>query len=268
MQLPTQKTPARNLVSDLSVLIHGKPKIGKSTWCSGAEKALFLATEPGLNSLDVYQQPITSWEEMMEMCQLIAAGKHEFKTIIIDTIDNAFKLCSKYVCEKHNVEHESDLDYGKGYAYVNNEFQRAIVKMAYLPYGLYLISHSQDKEIKTRTGKYTKVIPTLPDKASKIITGMVDIILYCDLVSEKNENDEVIAKRVTKTTPSLYYEAGNRVGLPETIDLNYQNFLVEFQKLDKNKKGGNKKLTSTLVETETPKKEGKKEEKKKTAKKS
>ena len=145
--LPTKKTPPKQALSDLSVLVHGAHKIGKTEWCSHAEGALFLAAEPGLNALDAYQVPISSWDDLLAACREIAEGKHPFKTIIIDTIDNAYKMCAEYICRKHKIEHESDLGYGKGWALVNNEFQRVLNKLAFQPYGLFLVSHSQEKEI-------------------------------------------------------------------------------------------------------------------------
>ena len=57
--LPTQKTKPKASLFDLTALVYGPSKIGKSTWCSNAEKALFLATEPGLNALEVFQSNIT-----------------------------------------------------------------------------------------------------------------------------------------------------------------------------------------------------------------
>ncbi len=56
------------------------------------------------------------------------------------------------------MEHESDLGYGKGYALVNNEFHRVLTKLAHLPYGLVLISHAQEIEIETRTGRLSEVM--------------------------------------------------------------------------------------------------------------
>ena len=82
--LPTQTTPKKQDLADLTVLAYGRSKIGKSTWCSRSEGALFLATEPGLNALDVYQVPIQSWDELLAACGEIAEGKHPFKTIIVD----------------------------------------------------------------------------------------------------------------------------------------------------------------------------------------
>ena len=107
--LPTEKTPPKQDLADLTILVFGPSKFGKSTWASGAEGALFLATEPGLNSLDVYQAPVRKWEELFAACAEIAEGKHPFKTIIIDTIDNAYRLCTEYICAKFKIEHESDL---------------------------------------------------------------------------------------------------------------------------------------------------------------
>ena len=66
--LPTTKTQPKPSLADLTVLVYGQTKIGKSTLCSNAEGALFLATEPGLNALDVYQVPIQTWEDLLNAC--------------------------------------------------------------------------------------------------------------------------------------------------------------------------------------------------------
>ncbi len=229
MLLPTQKTPPKPNLADLTVLVYGATKIGKSTWCSHADNAVFLSTEPGLNSLEVFQVPIRSWDELLAACGEIAEGKHEFKTVILDTVDNAYRMCAEHVCRKFKIEHESDLGYGKGFALVNNEFQRVMNKLAFMPCGLYLISHSQEVEIETRTGKYNKTVPTLPEKARKIVLGLVDMVLYCDIETATGPDGKMVARRVMRTKPSLNYEAGDRTGrLPDIIDLDYTKFVEAF----------------------------------------
>jgi hypothetical protein len=118
--LPSVKTAPKPNLTDLTVLAYAQTKIGKSTFCSNSESAVFLATEPGLNSLEVFQVPIQTWDDLLEACAEIVAGKHAFKTVIIDTVDNAYKFCTDYILKKFKIEHESDLGYGKGYAIVNN----------------------------------------------------------------------------------------------------------------------------------------------------
>jgi len=229
MMLPTAKTPPKPGLADLTVLVYGPTKIGKSDLCSHADNALFLSTEPGLNSLEVFQVPITSWDDLLAACAEITEGKHPFKTVIIDTIDNAYKMCTDYICQKHKVQHEADLQYGKGYSLVNGEFQRVLNKLAFMPYGLFIISHSQSIDIETRTGKYTKIVPTLPEKTRKIVLGLVDMILYCDIETGTGADGALAARRVIRTKPSRDYEAGDRTGrLPEIIDLNYGKFIEAF----------------------------------------
>ncbi len=203
--------------------------VHNSTWCSHAEGALFLATEAGLNNLDVYQVPIATWDDLLAAGKEIAEGKHPFKTVIIDTIDNAYRMCAEHVCAKFKIEHESDLGYGKGYALINNEFYRVLNKLALLPCGLFLISHSQEREIETRTGKLTRIVPTLPDKARKIVLGMVDIILFCDLEVTSGADGKPVQRRVIRTKPHVNYEAGDRTGrLPEILDLDFQKFVAAY----------------------------------------
>ena len=215
--LPTQKTPPKPNLHDLTVLVYGAHKFGKSTLCAQSDGALFLATEPGLNHLEVYQQPISRWDELLVSAKEIADGKHAFRTIVIDTVDNAYRMCAEYICRKYEVEHESDLEYGKGYALVNGEFHRVLNKLA------------QIKEIETRTGKYTKVVPTLPDKARKLVLGLADIILFCDLEPTTSTDGKPAYRRVLRTKPSLAYEAGDRTGrLPDVLDLNFAAFAAAF----------------------------------------
>lgn len=227
--LPTQKPPPKPNLHDLSVLVYGPHKCGKSEFCSQADSALFLATEPGLNHLEVFQQPISTWDELLVAARDIAEGKHAFRTVIIDTVDNAYRMCAEYICQRNKIEHESDLEYGKGYSLVNSEFHRVLNKLALLPYGLFLVSHSQERDIETRTGKYTKVVPTLPDKARKLVLGLVDIILFCDLEPTTGPDGKPVYRRVLRTKPSAAYEAGDRTRrLPEVIDLNFPAFVAAF----------------------------------------
>lgn len=233
----------------MKVLIYGGVKIGKSTFASQAPNALFLATEAGLNALDVYQQPIHTWDDMLAACQEIAAGKHSFSTIVIDTIDNLYRLCSEAVCKKNRVDTLGDMEFGKGFAMCNSEFLRVLTKLSLLPYGLVLISHSQDVEVKTRTGKSLKTIPTLPGKARLIVLGLVDVILFVDLETATVDGKPV-SRRVIRTKGTDVYEAGDRTGrLPDTMELDFAAFAAAFQKFDDKKPAKTPKTNNTTTAT-------------------
>ncbi len=203
--------------------------VHNSSFASHFPHAIFLECEPGLNHLEVFKLPTYKWEDFLEACKLVAKGDHPFKTIVIDTIDNAFKMCSEHVCAKHGVDYEGDLGHGKGWALVKNEWHRVLTRLASLPYGLILISHAQDKTIETRTGEYTKTQPSLPDRARNVVLGLVDIILFGDSVAKKDAAGNVIIERVLRTKPHPTYEAGDRTGrLPEVLPLDYDAFVKAF----------------------------------------
>lgn len=229
MTLPSAKTRPITDLARQSILIYSVPKLGKSTFASNFPDAVFFECEPGLNHLEVFKVPTYSWEAFLEACKLIAKGDHNFKTIVIDTVDNAFKMCSDYVCSKHGIEYEGDMGHGKGWALVKNEWHRVLTRLASLPYGLILISHAVDKTIETRTGEYTKTTPSLPDRARNVVLGLVDIILYGDSVSRKDAAGNLIVERVLRTKPHPTYEAGDRTGrLPEMLPLDYAAFNSAF----------------------------------------
>jgi hypothetical protein len=229
--LPTEKTPPKAKLSDYTIVMHGRAKTGKSTVCSEAEDAVFIATEAGLNALEVYQVPVTSWNEFLAACGEVAGGEHGFKTIVVDTLDNAFLMCQEYICAKHKIEHPADLAYGKGFSLVNNEFYRVLNKLSLLPYGLFLVCHSQEKEIETRSGKRTRIVPTLPDKARRLVLAMADIILYCDIETVVGPDGKPVERRVMRTKPTEIYEAGDRTGrLPDVIELDYAKFVEAFER--------------------------------------
>ena len=228
--LPKEPTPKKNDLQNLTVLLHGGKKIGKSTFCSHLPNAVFAATEPGLGHLEVHQVPITSWQDFLDFCNALVNEKHNFTSVVIDTLNNLYAFCCRAVCEKHKVEYVGDFKaIGKGHVLANNMFYETMLKLANLPFGLWMVAHSTDREFETRTEKYIKTVPQLPDKAAGQILGMADMILYADLHEEKNENGKSTFRRVLYSKPSKYYEAGDRSGaLPPVIDLNYEKFAAEY----------------------------------------
>jgi AAA domain len=229
LTLPTASSKPITDYSKLTILIFGAPKCGKSSISAKFPDTIFFECEPGLNHLEVFKVPTYKWEDFLEACKLVAKGDHQFKTIVIDTVDNAFKMCSDQVCEKHGIQYEGDMGHGKGWALVKNEWHRVLTRLASLPYGLILISHAQDKTIETRTGEYTKTQPSLPDRARNVVLGLVDIILFAETIPKKDASGNVTIERVLRTKPHPTYEAGDRTGrLPEVLPMNYEAFVQAF----------------------------------------
>lgn len=227
MALPKQKSKPVSEFSKMSTLLYGPTKIGKSTWCSQIPGVLFIATEPGLNHLAVHKVDVEKWEDFREACADLKNEDHPFKTVVIDTVDILYKLCTEDFCKKYGVEYENDgsLGYGKGRQMIVNEFHRMLLWLGRQDFGLVLISHSQEREVETRTGKVTKITPTLPDKVKELVLGLVDLVLYCDQETTIDDEGVRTYTRVLRTKHTPTYEAGDRTGkLPETVPMQYKEF--------------------------------------------
>ena len=238
MTLPSIKSTKETNLGKQVILVYGRPKVGKSTFCSYFDKALFLATEPGLNHLEVFKINVNSWKVFLESCAEIAQGKHEFKTIIIDTVDNLLIYCSDYVCKENEISHPADLPHGKGWSLVTSEFTRALIKLYGLGYGVVLVSHSKQEEVETKTKKYNRFTIDISGKNQNVILNGMDLILFMD--SEIKDGIEI---GMVRTKPSQYYEAGDKSKLlPENIQYPLDNPKVAFDVISKcfNQKGESK----------------------------
>lgn len=177
--LPTQKTtPVANLLGYVT-LIFGEKKIGKTSMLSEGDVDTFFAFfEPGGKSLSTYSDVFTSWATFKLFCNEAVRSKR-FPHVVIDTVDIAYDVASKYALKKLGIEHAGDAGYGKGWAAVRDEFAAPIMKLVNGGVAVTFISHADDKEIETRDGtKFTKLMPTMPKQARNLVEGLVDIWAY------------------------------------------------------------------------------------------
>ena len=74
-------------------LIYGEHKLGKSTFASQAPAPIFIQTEDGLDAIDAKAFPLCKkWGDILEAVATLYQEQHEFKTLVIDSMDWAEKL--------------------------------------------------------------------------------------------------------------------------------------------------------------------------------
>lgn len=197
-----------------NTLIYGKPKVGKTTFAVNIPNNFVAATELGYRYLRVHKQDISKWEDFLDLCKSFTTQEHNFKTIIVDTADWLYKYCEQYVMQKHQVTHPSDLGFGKGFAFVRDEFSRVIDKLNKAGFNLVFITHAKEKTEKTKSGEWTVMATSLSGSPETFLAGLCDHIFYF-YVSDNGE-------RLMRTKPTKYIMAGDRSSaLPEIMPIDY-----------------------------------------------
>lgn len=216
--LPTEKTVSSGSLSEKFVVIYGPEGGGKSTlasqWADG--DVFFFNTAGELGEIPAYQQSITSWEGFREYAWAIAENPGRFRATAIDTGDTLGRYCAEKVRRKLGIAHESDLDWGKGWSTLRDEWQVNIAKLVAIPnMGVVIVAHSTEIEIKTRTMTWNKQTMRGVKGIREACLEMADLVLLIEF----SEGDEEI--RTIKTKPSRYHaakERGLKPRLPAVID--------------------------------------------------
>lgn len=169
--------------------------------------------------------PINSWSDFKRVLRQLKEPQAQemYETIIIDTADIAYDLCTKYICANNNADSVSDIPYGKGYGMIEKEFDEALRSIVQLNFGLVIISHDTDKVFTDESKQqYNKIVPTLDKRANNICARLCDIIGYSRSVEDAEGN--LVTKLFMRGTPR--YEAGSRFKYtPDVIDFTYQNLV-------------------------------------------
>lgn len=218
------------------VVIYGPEGVGKSTFASQFPDPIFTDTEGSTNNMNVRRltKP-TSWEMIEQEAEFIKINR-PCKTWVIDTIDWAEQLAIESLCAAHNKKGVEDFGYGNGYVFLAEKirkFLHVLQEIVDIGINVVLTAHSQIKrfEMPDELGSYDRYELKLSNKktnamTSSLIKEWADMILFINyktlLVSDKNGKKRGQgAERKMYTTHQAAWDAKNRFGLPDEMDLDY-----------------------------------------------
>lgn len=168
-------------------LIYGKDGIGKSTFGAEAPKPIFICTEDGAERIDVAKFPLcTEWQDVFDAITTLGRSQHEFKTVVLDSIDWAQNLALQHVVK---TEFNNDLGlykaFGSGNSSLFQEMRKLLMYFDRLHkvknMEIILIGHSAIRTINNPNGtNYDCYQASLNDSQKTNVWGLVKE--WCDIV--------------------------------------------------------------------------------------
>ena len=227
------------------LMMIGVEGVGKSSAGADLPSPIFLCAESGLvgpQFADSAHITPKDWEESLAFLDWLAMGQHDYKSLVVDTLDWLEKLLFAIVvrnAKKQDIKSITDFDYGKGYEIAAFEFRQFIARLDKLNDNgmtVLLLAHSQIKTFNNPIGenydryeaKCCKQIAGLAKEwCDAVLFAFFDVYTKKDGGKAKGNGGQV---RVVKTEHSAGWDAKNRYGLPETMPLDMQLIMSEIDK--------------------------------------
>ena len=234
------------------ILIHGKAKVGKSSWSAASPNPIFLCAEDGLTEIDAPHFPlITNIDQVWEYLTNLIEEDHEYKTLVVDSLDWLEKIFWAEVCRAKHVENITDIGYQAGFKiamdyhnkFINGvEFLRDKKNMAVI-----YICHNQVASLPNPKGDdYIQYVLKLHKEATAKYMEACDAILFIDYKEYITTSENKLTKnkavgsgeRVIYTEERPAFLAGNRYNLPFEIPYPKNQGFTDLLKYINNSKKG------------------------------
>ena len=225
-----QKKPYR-------MVIAGVEGVGKSTAGANSENPIFLCFENGLvgNQFEgiPHYEP-QKWGDVLEFLHSLKDEKHEYKTLVIDTLDQCEMMINNFVCARDQKKNIEDYGYGKGYVIAKAEFDDFCTRLDRIKdagMSIIILAHVQIKPFSNPAGdNYDRY----ELKANKHIAAKAkewaDVVLFAQFETYTKKDGLKVkgiggTSRVVYTSHCAAWDAKNRYSMPEVLALDMSEIL-------------------------------------------
>lgn len=192
MKLPENKRRNIEAVEKRVIWIYGVPFCGKTTFANAFPDPLMLNTDGNIKFVDApfihikdevkaegrQTKRTLAWEVFKDVISELEKKQNDFKTIVVDLLEDLYEHCRLYMYQQMGISHESD-DSFRAWDKVRGEFLNTLKRLMNLNYeNIILISHEDTSKDITRKGgdKITSIKPNLQEKVANKVAGMVDVV--------------------------------------------------------------------------------------------
>lgn len=221
------------------VVVYGAEGIGKTTFAANFPDPVFIDTEGSTKTMDVARLPFpTDWNGVLEEVDYVIENPAICKTLVLDSIDWAERLCHKFVCEKNKWSSINEPAYGKGQATAFTEFSKLIAKLTEVcnkGINVVCVAHAKLSKFEQpdEMGSYDRWEMKLQNgsntNSSQMVKEWADIVLFANYKTSVQKGEGLDKNKVTGGRRVMYathhpcWDAKNRHGLPDEMDFDFAN---------------------------------------------
>lgn len=225
--------------------LHAREGWGKTSFGAQTPKPIYIQTkgETGLDTLIANGQlpetphfpEIQSWEDLKEAIRFLTHEEHSYRTLVIDTVNGAERLCYEHVCQRDFAGDWSDrgfYGYMRGYEVALADWRMFLNDLDELRHAkrmtVMMLIHTKIKTFKNPLGAdYDRWAPDLHEKCWGLTLKWLDCVLFgnfetivkTEKVDSKKGKAASSISRILYTQPQGAFDAKNRFGLPEEIEM-------------------------------------------------
>lgn len=234
---PSQKPPR--------IVLIGVEGVGKSTAGAQMPAPIFLCAEDGLVGAQFADTPSISprdWPETLAFLDWLATGEHQFKSLVVDTLDWIEPRLFAHVVDsakKPDIRQIEDFGYGRGYVLAADEFRQFLARLDRINsrgMAVMVLAHSQVKAYNNPIGdNYDRYEPKVAKQVAGLVKEWADCVLFAmfdvftrrDGSKSKGQGGQV---RLVHTEHCAAWDAKNRYGLPATLPLDMPAIFAEINR--------------------------------------
>lgn len=236
--LPSKASEVSIEMKDFRWWFHGPPKVGKTSLAAQFSKPMFIQSEVGTKALSVHGKRCSNWKDITDVAVALQEEKHDFQTVVFDTIERCYFFLTEQVAVENGVTHISQIKWARGYDECNKRLLRVLEDLYDFGLCVVLISHTRHVTTSRGAVEIVRSMADLSDSPRKVIYGYVDIQLFLDVEEEiEHEEGGVSFPRVAICQPLPDVEAGGRlcflpvkIPLGESAKEGYGNLEAEFRR--------------------------------------
>lgn len=200
------------------ILCYGVEGIGKSTFGSQAPNPIFIQTEDGLDEIDCSKFPLAkSYDEVVSALVTLRNGRHEFETVVVDSLDWLERLIWDKLCDEYSVTSIEQVagGYGKGYTLALTYWREIISQLNALRNDrgmvVLLIAHSKIERFEDpESSAYDRYSPRLHKHAAALVSEWCDAVLFATR-RIRTQSEEAGFNRKRTIAHALGKDGGDRI---------------------------------------------------------